>query len=99
MSKLSSLSNPVLMASIKGKELGKTLIITKNQVLGNNHGSLKMMHYIDIDNELSSPSESRSSDQDLNVEVQFAEARSQLGFISSTSQTDYQIDLSKRLEG
>ena len=83
---------------IKSEELGKTLIVTTNQLTEDRLSLKKLDAFIaDIDNGLSRRrSESRSSGQDLNkLEVQLAEARSQLGFISSTSQTDYQIDLSQ----
>ena len=82
----------------KSEELDKTLLITTDQLKEDRLHLKELDAFIsDIDNGLSGRrSESRSSDQDLNkLEVRLAEARSQLGFILSSSQNDYQIDLSE----
>ena len=82
----------------KGEELAKTLVIVTNE-LDKDREQLQGVDAIinEIDDGLSGRrSESRGFDQELTkLEIRLAEERSQLGFIQSTAQDEYQIDLSQ----
>jgi chromosome segregation protein len=82
----------------KGEELAKTLTIATDE-LEKDRLQLKEIDTIinDIDNGLSDRrSENRSFDQELTkLEIRLAEERSQLGFIQSTAQDEYQVDLAR----
>ena len=82
----------------KSVELDKTLVVATAQ-LGQDRESLKQM-----DTEISAAdtgltdrrNKSRSLNQELTkLEVRLAEERSQIGFIQSTAQDEYQIELSE----
>ena len=80
----------------KSEELAKTLAVATDE-LEKDRLQLKEIDALvnEIDDGLSGRrSESRSLDQELTkLEIRLAEERSQLGFIQSTAQDDYQVDL------
>ena len=82
----------------KSEELAKTLIIATDE-LTKDREQLKGIDktITEIDDGLSGRrSENRSFDQELTkLEIRLAEERSQLGFIQSNAQDEYQADLSK----
>ncbi|MBH78869.1 MAG: chromosome segregation protein SMC [Puniceicoccaceae bacterium] len=82
----------------KSEELAKTLIIATDE-LTKDREQLKGIDKTinEIDDGLSGRrSENRSFDQELTkLEIRLAEERSQLGFIQSNAQDEYQADLSK----
>lgn len=82
----------------KSEELAKTLAVATDE-LEKDRLQLKEIDALvnEIDDGLSGRrSESRSLDQELTkLEIRLAEERSQLGFIQSTAQDDYQVDLSQ----
>ena len=82
----------------KSEELAKTLAVATDE-LEKDRLQLKEIDALvnEIDEGLSGRrSESRSLDQELTkLEIRLAEERSQLGFIKSTAQDDYQVDLSQ----
>lgn len=82
----------------KGEELAKTLSVATGE-LEKDRLQLKEIDTVihEIDNGLSDRrSESRRFDQELTqLEIRLAEERSHLGFIQSTAQDEYQIDLTQ----
>ena len=82
----------------KSEELAKTLAVATDE-LEKDRLQLKEIDALvnEIDDGLSGRrGESRSLDQELTkLEIRLAEERSQLGFIQSTAQDDYQVDLSQ----
>ena len=82
----------------KSEELAKTLAVATDE-LEKDRLQLKEIDALvnEIDDGLSGRrSESRSLDQELTkLEIRLVEERSQLGFIQSTAQDDYQVDLSQ----
>lgn len=82
----------------KSDELGKTLTIA-TEALDKDRQDLKATDALihEIDDGLSGRrSESRASDQELTkLEIRLAEERSQLGFLQSAAQDDYQLDLAE----
>jgi len=82
----------------KSEELAKTLVIVTNE-LAKDRDQLKEIDTTisGIDDGLAGRrSESRTFDQELTkLEIRLAKERSQLGFIQSTTQDEYQADLSK----
>ena len=82
----------------KSEELAKTLAVATDE-LEKDRLQLKEIDALvnEIDEGLSGRrGESRSLDQELTkLEIRLAEERSQLGFIQSTAQDDYQVDLSQ----
>ena len=82
----------------KSEELSKTLNIATEE-LGKDREQLKAIDSVitEIDDGLSGRrSESRSYDQELTkLEIRLAKERSELGFIQSTAQDEYQVDLLK----
>jgi chromosome segregation protein len=82
----------------KREELNKTLAVATDQ-LDKDRDAVKKLdtEIAEIDGGLAGRrSEGRSSDQEMTkLEVRLAEERSQLGFIQSTAQDDYQIELSE----
>ena len=82
----------------KSEELAKTLAVATDE-LEKDRLQLKEIDALvnEIDEGLSGRrSESRSLDQELTkLEIRLVEERSQLGFIQSTAQDDYQVDLSQ----
>lgn len=80
----------------KGEELARTLAIATEE-LDEDREKLKEIDAVinEIDDGLSGRrSESRAFDQELTkLEIRLAEERSQLGFIQSSAQDEYQIDL------
>ncbi|MEO0510303.1 MAG: chromosome segregation protein SMC [Verrucomicrobiota bacterium] len=82
----------------KSEELEKTLSVAVGQ-LDADRGKVKELdtQIASIDGGLSGRrSEGRNFDQELTkLEVRLAEERSQLGFIQSTAQDDYQVELSE----
>jgi chromosome segregation protein len=82
----------------KREELDKTLVVATGQLDTDREAVKKLDAEIaEIDGGLAGRrSEGRSSDQEMTkLEVRLAEERSQLGFIQSTAQDDYQIELSE----
>ncbi|MBL6912867.1 MAG: chromosome segregation protein SMC [Puniceicoccaceae bacterium] len=82
----------------KSEELAKTLAVATDE-LEKDRLQLKEIDALvnEIDDGLSGRrGESRSLDQELTkLEIRLVEERSQLGFIQSTAQDDYQVDLSQ----
>lgn len=82
----------------KSEELAKTLVIATDE-LDKDREQLKEVDTVinQIDDGLSGRrSESRTFDQELTkLEIRLAEERSQLGFLQSTAQDEYQINLSE----
>ncbi|TVP80518.1 MAG: chromosome segregation protein SMC [Puniceicoccaceae bacterium] len=95
---IAQLKNAAQQQAEKSGELDKTLRIA-TEALEQDRLELKAIDTLirEIDDGLSGRrSESRSADQELTkLEIRLAEERSQLGFIQSSAQDEYQLDLAQ----